>query len=118
MAMKTYFVFDKETGYILSGFDCCSDDHKDGYNIFNRPYKCPELHPKNEKCRLDFLFNLSKREGLNNLKYSNMIVSVVDHPHDIKCHFVENPNYLNSRYAIRGWWKLDESVHHLQELAK
>jgi hypothetical protein len=39
-----------------------------------------------------------------------MVVSVVDHPHDVKCHFVKNPSYFNNRYATRGWWKLDESV--------
>ena len=89
MAMKTYFVYDKETGYILSGFDCCSDDHSDGYNIYNRPYSNPEFHPKNEKCRLDYLYNSSKREGLSSLKYDNMVVSVVDHPHDVKTHFVK-----------------------------
>ena len=110
MAMKTYFVYDKETGYILSGFDCCSDDHSDGYNIYNRPYSNPEFHPKNEKCRLDYLYNSSKREGLSSLKYDNMVVSVVDHPHDVKTHFVKNPNYLNDRNATRGWWRLDEHV--------
>ena len=109
MAMKTYFVYDKESGYILSGFDCCSDNHADGYNIFNRPYKCPELHPKNEKCRLDYLYNSSKHDGLSSLKYENMIVSVVDYPHNVKCHFVKNPDYLNNN-GIRGWWKLDEFV--------
>ena len=110
MAMKTYFVYDKETGYILSGFDCCSDTHNDGYNIFNRPYKYPEMHEKYDKCRLDYLYHSSKVEGLTSLKYENMIVSVVDHPHDVKCHFVENPNYFKSRNATRGWWKLDEPV--------
>lgn len=108
--MKTYFVYDKETGYIISGFDCCEDDCKDGYNVYTRPYKYKELHPKNEKCRLDYLYYSTKKEGLKSLKYENMIVSVVDHPYDVKCHFVNNPNYLNDKYAVRGWWKLDESV--------
>lgn len=107
MSIKTYFVYDKETGYILSGFDCVDDNHNDGYNVFNRPYTCYELHPKNEKCRLDYLYNSSKREGLDSLKYENMIVSVVNYPHEVKCHFVENPNYFNNRNAARGWWKLD-----------
>ena len=110
MSMKTYFVYDKETGYILSGFDCCSDDRKDGYNVFTRPYSCPEFHPKNEKCRLDYLYGVSEREGLSSLKYENMVVAVVDYPHDVKCHFVENTNYFYSKDATRGWWKLDNSV--------
>jgi hypothetical protein len=107
MAMKTYFVYDKETGYILSGFDCCSDNHNDGMNVFSRPYKCTDLHPKNEKCKLDYLYNESKRKGLNSLKYENMVVSEADFPYNVKCHFVENPNYLYDKNATKGWWKLD-----------
>lgn len=115
MAMKTYFVFDKETGFILSGFDCCSDDHSDGYNIFTRPYTYPELHSKDDKCRMDYLYNSSRREGLKNLKRENMVVGVTDHPQDVKCQFVENPNYFFNREATRGWWKLNvNDVHTLE----
>lgn len=108
---EVYFVYDKETGYILSGFDHCSDDHSDGYNVFNRPYKCPELHPKNEKCRLDYLYNSSKREGLDSLKYENMIVAKCNIPFQIKYDFIENPNYFKDRNAARGWLKLKEESY-------
>lgn len=109
MTIKTYFVYDKDTSYILSCFDCCSDDHKDGFNIFNRPYELPEFHSKNEKCRLDYIYFLSKRSGLASLKKENLKVGSVNYPHDIKCHFIENPEYsLSNRNAIRGWWKIDD----------
>lgn len=108
--MKTYFVYDKETGYIISGFDCCEDNQKDGYNIYTRPYKYPEFHPRNENCRMDYLFNSAKREGLKNLKKENLVVAVTNSPHDVKCHFIKNPDYFNSREAVQGWWKLDNPV--------
>lgn len=62
--MKTYFVFDSETGFILSGFDCCVDKQDDGYNLYTRPYKYPEYHSKEEKCRLDTLYNDAVMEGV------------------------------------------------------
>ena len=108
--MKTYFVYDKETRYILSGYECLSDDHADGYNVFNRPYCYPDCHSKDEKCSLDFLYKFAKRNGLDNLKYDNMIVAVTNYPNDVKCHFVDNPKYFNSKNAVRGWWKLDCNV--------
>jgi hypothetical protein len=108
MEMKTYFVYDKETGYILSGFDCCVDDHKDGHNIYTRPYTCKDLHPKNENCTLDYIFNYAKQSGLTSLKYENLTVGSADHPYDIKCEFIKNPNYLSSYKATRGWWKLSK----------
>lgn len=104
--METYFVFDSETGYILSGFDCCSDKHEDGYNVFTRPFKYPEYHSKNVRNRLDEIFNDSVKAGLHSLKKSNLRVAVVDTPFEVKSDFVKNPDYLLSREATRGWWKL------------
>ena len=104
MSMKTYFAYDKETGYILSGFDCVDDNHNDGYNVFTRPYSIPH---GSEKCRMDYIYNVSKREGLNSLKYNNLIVKSVDSPFDVKCTFIQNKDYLKSKEAVRGWWKLD-----------
>ena len=110
MTMKTYFVYDKATGYILSGFDVCSDDHSDGYNIFTRHYKHPEpldLLDKNEKCRLDFIYYSSKNDGLKNLKYEGLVIAETDSSFKINRHFVENPNYWITKGAPRGWWKID-----------
>jgi hypothetical protein len=104
--MKTYFVFDAETCCILSGFDCCDDDQSDGYNLYTRPYKYREFHPKNEKCRMDYIYNMSRRTGLQKLKYNNLKVAVVDNPFAIKSEFVKNPHYFDSKGAICGWWKL------------
>lgn len=107
MPISTYFVFDSETGYILSGFDCCDDNHNDGYNIYTRPYTNNKFHSKNEKCRLDYIYNTSRRTGLPKLKYNNLKVAKADNPFVIKSDFVKNPNYLNERYAVSGWWKLN-----------
>ena len=107
MSLKTHFVYDKETGYILSGFDCCEDDKSDGYNIFTRPYKHPEFHPKDEKCRMDFIYNKSKRTGLPSLKYENLTAVELDgSPNTIKQVFVKNPSCLFCEDSVRGWWKL------------
>lgn len=112
--MKTYFVFDSETGFILSGFDCCVDKQDDGYNLYTRPYKYPEYHSKDEKCRLDTLYNDAVMEGLKTLKKENLKVGVVDrYGFEIKQEFVKNPNYFYDRYARKGWWKLMEKVETL-----
>lgn len=106
MAIKWYFVYDKATDYIL-GYEVCRDDQSDGYNVFTRPYKWYEYHPIDEKCKLDYVYNLAKSGGLTELKKENLIVAVADSSNDIKSNFVENPNYLNDKYASRGWQKLD-----------
>jgi hypothetical protein len=107
MSFKTHFVYDKETGYILSGFDCCEDDKSDGYNIYTRPYSILEYHPKDEKCRMDFIYHTSIRGGLRNLKYENLTIAEFDgYPNDIKQVFVKNPSYLFCEDSVRGWWKL------------
>ena len=111
--MKTYFVFDSETGFILSGFNYCVDKQDDGYNLFTRPYKYPEHHSKDEKCRLDTLYNDAVMGGLKTLKKENLKVGVVDHWFGIKQEFVKNPNYFFDRYASEGWWKLMEKVETL-----
>ena len=111
--MKAYFVFDAETNYILSGYDCCTDDRNDGYNIFTRPYSCPQYHPKNERCRLDYIYNKAKREGLKNLKYSNLRVAAINCPYAVKSEFIKNPDYFYSREAARGWWKLTDTNYEL-----
>lgn len=116
MAIKCYFVYDKETGYILSGYECCSDDRADGYNVFNRPYKIKEYYPIDEKCRLDYIYNSSKRSGLRNLKKENLTVAVADHLYDVKSNFVENPDYFYARCAARGWWKLDFNASKINTL--
>ena len=106
---KTFFVFDSETGYILSGFDSCSDNHDDGFNIYTRPYKYPEFHESWDKCRMDAIYADSKREGLDNLKKENLRVGVID-GFSVKQEFVKNPNYFRDKYATDGWWKLLEKV--------
>lgn len=106
--MKAYFVFDAETGYILSGFDCVEDKHEDGFNTFTRPFKYPEFHPKDEKCRLDKIYKDSLIEGLKSLKYSNLKVGVVDSSFAVKQVFVKNPHYFDSRGATNGWWKITD----------
>lgn len=106
--MKTYFVFDTETGYILSGFDYCYDCSDDGYNIFTRPYTHREYNRKNEKCRMDYIYNLARRTGLPSLKYGNLKVAVVENPFAVKSEFVKNPKYFISKGAVQGWWKLND----------
>lgn len=106
MAIKYYFVYDKATGYIISGI-VCSDDQSDGYNVFTRPYKWYEYHPIDESCRLDYVYNLAKRGGITELRKENLVVAVADDYHEVKSNFVENPNYLNIKYAPRWWQKLD-----------
>lgn len=106
--MKTFFVYDTETKYILSGYECVEDDCSDGYNPFTRPYKYPEFHPEWDTCRMDYIHYLSKSGGLKNLKRENLRVKVVDSPFRVKSIFVKNPHYLDSREATRGWWKLLE----------
>lgn len=104
---KTYFVYDLETGFVLSGFDSLYDTHADGYNTFTRPYKYPEFHEKDETCRIDYLFKSARREGLKGLKYENMVVATADTLF-VKCTYVKNPDCLNSREARAGWWKLND----------
>jgi hypothetical protein len=112
--MKTYFLFDSETGFILSGFDCCVDKQEDGYNLFTRPYKYPEYHAKDEKCRMDTIYNDALAGGLKTLKRENLKVGVVDrYGFGLKQEFVKNPNYLYDKYNTRGWWKIMEAVETL-----
>ena len=107
---RTHFVFDAETGYILSGFDCLSDID-DGFNIYTRPYSHHEFHPKDEKCRMDYIYHQSKRSGLPKLKYDDLRVGIVEHPNLLKQKFVKNPRYLFDSEAVSGWWQIcDMSV--------
>ena len=49
---------------------------------------------------------MSKRTGLKNLRYRNLKVAMVNSPFEVKSEFVKNPDYLNNREAVNGWWKL------------
>lgn len=101
--MKTYFVYDSETGFILSGFYSCDDKANDGYNVFTRPYKEPH---DDENNKLDSLYVYARNSGLPKLQRNNLIVAVVDNPHDLSMVFVENPNYISTPADRKGWWKL------------
>jgi hypothetical protein len=108
---KTYFLFDSETGFILSGFDCCEDSQDDGYNLFTRPYKYPEYHFEKDHCRMDTLYREALRSGLKGLKRENLRVGVVDHyGFGLKQEFVKNPDLMSKN---RGWWRLLEKVETL-----
>ena len=99
---KTYFVFDKETNFILSGFDHLVDK-EDGYNLYTRPYKYPVGE---EKCRMDYIYASSKRSGLLSLKYENLKIGVVRWSSDITQEFVKNPRYFCNKGDVSGWWKI------------
>lgn len=103
MAYKTYFVYDKKTGYILSGYHILGEDAD---NPFTKPYSCPEFHSNGDKCPLDYIFHSSIREGLKNLKYEDLVVCENDGHNTPRCHFVKNENYSIERYQCKGWWKL------------
>lgn len=111
MSMKTYFLFDSETGFILSGFDRCDDNQDDGYNIFTRPYKHPEYHDKKDKCRMDYLYRKAVEDGLRLLDKGNLKVGVFDDSElDQEIEWVPNPEYKWPLNNKPGWWRLLQDV--------
>lgn len=109
---RQYFVFDAETGYIISGIHELVDSHSDGYNIFTRPFKEEniKLFHHEGRCSLEELYKNAVRGGLKNLKLENLRVGAVElggNPFSGQV-FVENPSYWFERYAEKGWWKLPD----------
>lgn len=107
-SMKTWFVYDKETGYILSSLHTC-DNLDDGYNPFTRPYKYDDYCKYNETCKLDYIYNMSIKEGLTSLKKENMIVTTTDKTNP-DSEFIENENFFYDTHSCQGWWKLKSYI--------
>lgn len=105
MSYKTYYVYDNRTGYILSGYYIIGSDSD---NPFTTPYKYPEFHSKDQTCVLDYIFHSSRREGLSQLRYEDLVVCENKGNDTPVCHFVKNRNYILDRYATRGWWQLEK----------
>lgn len=96
--MKTWFVYDRATGYILSGFvQTDKNPFEEIYHIANHSIT-----------RLEFIYNERKNSGLRDLIIENLVVTDTDETNP-DCSFVYNPLYLEDGQS-RGWWKLDSFV--------
>lgn len=106
MLKDVYFVYDRETSFILSGFHMCQDSQSDGYNIFTRPYRYPEFAVKGDTCELDAVIRGSIKRGLD-LKRENVVVVKVDRDclHDMETKFIAKDFNIFKKGGSGGWTK-------------